>query len=326
MNYIDVFNGDADGICALIQLRRANPQDAQLVTGVKRDIELLGRINATADDHISVLDISFDKNREDVLRLLGQGASIDYFDHHYRGAEVNHAKLNTVIEDRSPSICTGLLVDRYIGGQFRAWALVAAFGDNMNAAALALGEDSGFDQQSLQTLQNLGVYINYNSYGKSLSDLFYHPDVLYQRLQPYDSPFDFIQQNSEIYSTLETGYREDIAMAETSAFIFQSADSAVVQFDNEKWARRVSGVYINVLANRFPNRAHAVITEGDNESCTVSIRAPLERNTLPADELARKFPSGGGRKGAAGINTLPVDQIDAFISTFNVHFSSSSTS
>lgn len=41
MDY-DVFNGDADGICALHQLRLARPRpEAQLVTGVKRDIRLL---------------------------------------------------------------------------------------------------------------------------------------------------------------------------------------------------------------------------------------------------------------------------------------------
>ena len=40
MDY-DVFNGDADGICALIQLRLVEPRpDATLVTGVKRDIQL----------------------------------------------------------------------------------------------------------------------------------------------------------------------------------------------------------------------------------------------------------------------------------------------
>ena len=47
MNY-DVFNGDADGICALLQLRLAEPREAQLVTGVKRDINLLSRVEALA--------------------------------------------------------------------------------------------------------------------------------------------------------------------------------------------------------------------------------------------------------------------------------------
>lgn len=33
MNY-DIFNGDADGIIALLQLRLADPIDSQLITGV----------------------------------------------------------------------------------------------------------------------------------------------------------------------------------------------------------------------------------------------------------------------------------------------------
>jgi hypothetical protein len=38
MTIYDVFNGDADGICALIQLLLAEPCDTTLVIGVKLDI------------------------------------------------------------------------------------------------------------------------------------------------------------------------------------------------------------------------------------------------------------------------------------------------
>jgi hypothetical protein len=50
MTRYDAFNGDADGICALHQLRLADPQEAILVTGVKRDIALLKKIDARAGD------------------------------------------------------------------------------------------------------------------------------------------------------------------------------------------------------------------------------------------------------------------------------------
>ena len=43
----DVFNGDADGICALLQLRLAAPADSTLITGVKRDIDLLKPVSYT---------------------------------------------------------------------------------------------------------------------------------------------------------------------------------------------------------------------------------------------------------------------------------------
>jgi hypothetical protein len=70
MRYFDVFNGDADGICALHQIRLAEPAESELVTGVKRDIELLKRVKAGTGDLVTVLDISLDRNRSALLRLL----------------------------------------------------------------------------------------------------------------------------------------------------------------------------------------------------------------------------------------------------------------
>ncbi len=60
------FNGDADGLCALQQLRLVDPRAAKLVTGVKRDIELLQRVDAGAGDQVMVLDVSLDQNRGDL--------------------------------------------------------------------------------------------------------------------------------------------------------------------------------------------------------------------------------------------------------------------
>jgi hypothetical protein len=50
MTYIDIFNGDADGICALTQLHNAHPREAKLVTGVKRNIQLVDTVNFKAHD------------------------------------------------------------------------------------------------------------------------------------------------------------------------------------------------------------------------------------------------------------------------------------
>lgn len=50
MKAIDVFNGDADGICALHQWRLAYPVETTLVTGVKRDIQLLQSVKVGAGD------------------------------------------------------------------------------------------------------------------------------------------------------------------------------------------------------------------------------------------------------------------------------------
>lgn len=77
MKYIDVFNGDADGICALHQLRLANPVESLLVTGVKRDINLLKKVNAGSRDKLTVLDISLDKNKKELLRCLHKRIQIE---------------------------------------------------------------------------------------------------------------------------------------------------------------------------------------------------------------------------------------------------------
>ena len=88
----------------------------------------------------------------------------------------------------------------------------------------------------------------------------------------------------------------------------------MVKLPDEPWARRVSGVLGNELANRNPDKACGIVTENADISYLVSIRAPLNNRT-GADEVARKFPTGGGRKAAAGINELPTDQLEAFLST-----------
>ncbi|MFZ1767539.1 MAG: acetyltransferase, partial [Candidatus Nitrotoga sp.] len=76
MTIYDIFNGDADGICALHQLRLAHPANSILVTGVKRDISLLAQVQAEVDDQITVLDIAMGKNREALLLALDRGAQV----------------------------------------------------------------------------------------------------------------------------------------------------------------------------------------------------------------------------------------------------------
>lgn len=318
MEYIDVFNGDADGICALIQLRRHSPQSSMLITGVKRDISLLKHVKAGKNSTITVLDISFEKNAIDVERLLQSGAMIHYIDHHQVGEPISHINLKVDI-DLSANICTSLIVDKQLQGQYRAWALTAAFGDNLTEQAILLGIESGFDKQQLQMLKELGTYINYNSYGSSVDDLFFNPADLYQKLVSFDSPFDFLEQDRDIFNILKEGHRLDMEKAENSSVIHSTKDTMVIEFPNEKWARRVSGVFGNELANRNPDTAHAILTHKSDGTYLVSIRAPL-KNITGADTLARQFPSGGGRKAAAGINSLPRDMLVSFIDKFEQQY------
>ena len=311
MTVYDVFNGDADGICALVQLRNAEPLSTTLITGVKRDIKLLSQVNAVEGDQVNALDISMDKNKEDLLRILAAGASVFYCDHHVAGDIPEHSNLDALINPAA-DVCTSLLINGRLNGAFSHWAIVGAFGDNLKASAAALVKTTALSSSQIQTLENFGIYINYNGYGSNLGDLHFEPAELYRLVSAYADPLDFIQDDAEHFGRLEAGYHDDMAKAKTCDSLRLTAASAAFLLPDEKWARRVSGVYGNDLANESPDRAHAVLTSRPDGTYLVSVRAPLSNKT-GADALCMEFPTGGGRKAAAGINELPASMLDQFL-------------
>lgn len=312
----DVFNGDADGLCALLQLRLAKPCVSKLVTGVKRDIVLLEQVFANQGDSVTVLDVSLAKNRNVLEQLLANGVKIFYVDHHQAGEIPQHENLKTLI-NTDAKMCTALLMNEYLQGRFIEWALVGAFGDNLGDVAFKIGVD--FSARQLEQLQQLGVCLNYNSYGACLNDLHFTPQDLFQYCILYASPFDFIVDQNAIFQTLIHGYHDDLNAALNISADYQSDEVALFVLPNTAWARRVSGVFSNELANRFPNRAHAVLNDNSGVF-QVSVRAPLN-NSTGADELCASFATGGGRKSAAGINQLPAEQVATFTQAFIKHYS-----
>lgn len=306
----DIFNGDADGICALIQLRLAEPRDAVLITGVKRDIALLNRVQPQAGERLTVLDMSMQKNQQGLTAALNCGASVLYIDHHQAGDMPQHPLLQTHIHTAS-NTCTGLIVDYLLQGRFSGWGIVAAYGDNLNRVADDYVARLGFSPAQRTLLHNLGVAMNYNAYGAALNDLFYHPAELFRLAAPYTSPFDFIAAQSPVYQTLTEGFRDDLEQGLSIKASQLSERVALFILPDAPWARRISGVLGNELANRYPQRAHAVLTPEQNAGghirYQVSLRAP-KSNLRGADVIAAEF-DGGGRKGAAGINHLPAEQI-----------------
>jgi hypothetical protein len=317
MSQFDVFNGDADGICALHQMRLNTPLESTLITGVKRDISLVKRVEATSNDQVLVLDISLDKNRDELLRVLEAGAEVRYFDHHFAGDIPQNEKLHTHI-NTDANVCTSLLVNDYLDNKYLSWAVTAAFGDNLHQSAISAAKPLGLTDDQLNQLELLGTCINYNGYGATLDDLIFTPIDLYHHIKPYENPFDFINED-ENYTVLANGYQEDIAKAEGCKPSYESETHSLSILPNEKWARRVGGVYANTLATNNPNRAHAMLTQQDGDSFLVSVRAPLNNKT-GADELCRQFETGGGRKAAAGINKLPASDYDRFLEKFTQAF------
>jgi hypothetical protein len=321
MANFDIFNGDADGIGALVQLRLAHPCEAMLVTGVKREVKLLERVSAQPGDELTVLDISLHENREALNRHLSAGVRLRWFDHHYSGDIPDHPNLDVSI-DTSPDICTSLLVDRHLHGQFRAWAVVAAFGDNLSEPAAEAARSLALSADRLALLQELGECINYNAYGESVEDLHYPPADLYLAMRRYANPFDFII-DEPIFDALRSARAEDLSRTFDLAPEMETAGCAFYLLPSAAWSRRVAGTFANRLTREDPERAHAVATPLSDGNLLVSLRAPAER-PFGADALCRKFPTGGGREAAAGINRLPAEELENFEQKFVAAFAGQS--
>ncbi len=317
----DVFNGDADGICALQQLRLNQPRDAQLISGLKRDIALLQQVDASAGDEITVLDISLDKNRDALLAVLDTGARVFYADHHFAGDIPQHQMLDCHI-DVAADTCTSLIINEYLNQAEAAWAVVGAYGDNFDQQASELGQSIDLAASELEQLRQLGICLNYNGYGFEVEDLMFHPIELFKRVRPYRNPLDFVENEAD-YAELLNQYRDDMARAQKAQVDSESVAAAVYLLPCEGWAKRIVGVMGNDLAQRFPDRAHALLVDMGDGHYRVSVRAPYNRKD-GADELCRQFPSGGGRKAAAGINALAQASLAEFIDCLNLQFGKAS--
>jgi hypothetical protein len=290
----------------------ATPRKATWFTGVKRDISLLSRVDAQKGDALTVLDISLKTNAEALSTLLKRGVTCEYFDHHEAGVIPKHRLLIAHI-DTSSAMCTSLIVNQHLKGRFCAWAVVAAFGDNLIAPAVSAAAALEFDHNELARLHELGDCMNYNAYGETVDDLHYHPTDLYEAIQPYDDPREFLI-SEPVFEVLKAARREDSELAADIKPAFASDAAALYVLPDAAWSRRVHGVFGNELARAHRERAHAVlVTHADGYA--VSVRAPMSA-PQGAGKLCLQFESGGGREGAGGINHLPGERLDAFIDAF----------
>ena len=319
MNQTYAFNGDADGLCALQQLRLSTPAPGHetLVTGVKRDIALLDRVPAGAGDACTVLDVSLDVNRAGLEKLLAAGVLVRYFDHHFAGDVPAHAGLEAHI-DLSPNVCTSLIVDRVLEGRSRPWAIVGAYGDSMTAEADALARTAGMTPDAAARLKALGIAINYNAYGETVDDLHVPPVELAAAMLPFADPLAFAD-SSAACKRLADGMRDDMELAKRLTPARAVPGAIVFMLPDAAWARRASGTLANDKAKAHDGSAVAIVSPRSDGGLLVSVRVPRDFS-VSAEAFCRRFPTGGGRKTAAGINHLPSEEFESFATAFEQQF------
>ena len=309
----DVCNGDADGLCALLQWRLAHPGPATLVTGLKREIELLQRVPVEAADEANVFDLSMLRNHAALLRLLDAGVRVRWFDHHAAPPLPADPRLEAHL-DHGASICSSLLVDRVLAGRHRAWALVGAYGDNLAAVADPLATDAGYDAAQRASLRHLGETLNYNAYGECESDLCIAPARLFERMAGEADPLRFAREEP-VVAEIDRQRREDFARATALVPHWRGERGCVWLLPDAPWSRRVIGGLANALANADPARAQAVLKADAAGDYVVSVRAP-RASPRGASEFCARF-GGAGRAAAAGIDRLPSAALGAFVDAFS---------
>jgi hypothetical protein len=242
---------------------------------------------------------------------------VRYFDHHFAGEVPTHSNLEAVL-DAARGTCTSILVDRYLKGRFRVWAAVGAFGDGLDDAALGLGASLALGASELERLRELGRSLNYNAYGESEADLLIRPADLYALLAKYEDPLQFLAKE-RVFARLQATRHADLraAVEEPPRWSGERADAYVLP--DRASSRRVVGAFANHLVRVDPGRAHAVLVPRTKGGYIVSVRAPAGA-CQDADAFCRQFPTGGGRREAAGIDELPESRIQELIERFKAAF------
>jgi nanoRNase/pAp phosphatase (c-di-AMP/oligoRNAs hydrolase) len=280
------YNGDADGICSMVQWGLVYGIEGHRVTGVKRDIELLERVNPNPDDEIIVMDISLARNHARAVVLSSQGFDITWFDHHLAGEPIDGITTNI---DTSANVCTARIVEKFLGVE-SDWAQVALHGDGLSV------------HSSKPRFKELGELLNYNGYGADLSDLHFHPDDLLLLCLEAKTPQNFM--DTQAFMTLKNGFESDLSNAKNIEPI-----NGYYLLPNEAWARRVVGVMAHRI-NESGDGPH-VIAIDKGETLQVSIRG-----SEGIGELCKMF-GGGGRATAGGIDALPKSEITALMKEVN---------
>jgi hypothetical protein len=249
--------------------------------------------------------------------LLTAGVRVRYFDHHFAGEIPAHPGLEAHI-DLAPTVCTSLLVDRYLAGRFRSWAIAGAFGDSLGEEARALAAGLGLPPADVARLQELGVAVNYNAYGETIADLHVPPLDLASEMLAFPDPLAFAT-GSAAFRRLADGYRQDMELAGRLEPTRRAAGAILFVLPDQAWARRASGTLANDLAKAHAGSAVAIVSPKATGGCLVSVRVPRE-SSVSAEAFCRTFPTGGGRRTAAGINHLPTEELDRFAAAFEAQF------
>jgi len=311
-----VFNGDADGLISQHLLYLAGKTPELRITGLKRDIALLGRLPEGYAGDVHVLDLSFKTNAEAARLFLQKSpGTLTWYDHHESGELPDSPRLKAHIH-ATQGQCTALIANGVLGHAYPLWAAAAAFGDNVTASAEALLQGRDLSEVDRTDLKNLGELLNYNAYGEA-GDTLFQPLELAGEMEHYRDALDFYRDGDRFHR-LSRQLADDARQSESLGPWKSQGQAHVYLVPNAPWARRFGATWMNRLIRAHGDQAFAIFQEKTQGGYLVSLRAPQSGPLAKwsASAFAGQYPTGGGRVQAAGINHLPQELLQTCASEF----------
>jgi hypothetical protein len=310
---VDVCNGDADGLCSILQWRLHEPKESTILALLDAESSLVGRVHTRPGDEFLICDIPIEPNRSTLLQLLKAGARVQYFNHHVTDDIPYHPGLRATI-DFCKDASTSLTVDRLLGGKYREWAVVGAYGKRSTHAADALAVDMGMTSDTKTRLRELGKLISYNACATHEKNACIAPSKLYESLSRYRDPMEFLRSES-LASELDAVRRDDLAKASVLPPYWQDANACVYVLPDTPWAHRVACGLDEELAANDPTRAYAFLCNNGTGGFNVKVRAA--RSEWPLQHSSQAPQAGCERPRSWAIDHLPDGELSHFIRAFS---------
>ena len=282
----------------MLQLRLANPAPSELFTSPSPPTGLLERIPAQPGNKVTICNLPLEPNRLQLWRLLVNGVEVRLYDQSFTEERILHPRLIVTI-DSSAGLSTSQIVDISLGGVYRRWALVGAFGRSGRMISDLFAHSLALTHIQRVHLQTLGELITYNA---NIADPCYRciePAALYAALSKYQDPLNFFE-SEPVASELEAMRKDDLQNALALQPYWTDNYANVYVLPDVPWGHRATNGLNTQLATLAPHKANAVIGPARDGYVRATVHAVAK---FGVEACTRRWL----------VERLPVSELDQFI-------------
>ena len=138
-----------------------------------------------------------------------------------------------------------------------------------------MAKSESLSDEQVLILKQIGLVVNYNSYGQTIEDLFYSPEEIAEAARACGSDiFKFLEQG-DIFSTLLENFNADMSSAVCQEPFSISENGVIYTLPNEAWTHRIMGSFSNHLVSTNKNLACAIAVLNSDGTYRISVRSSI---------------------------------------------------